>query len=175
MSQLLKATQATFIIPNQKNGVKNQPIHNDCTGTPDSPVKSAARHIAHIMENGGDLETPIYTYYRAGKEHAVTNTHINNAVKSAAKAIGLFSNNVGYAAEDVSSHSLRAGGAMAMHLNGAKAIDIMKQGRWKSCTFQQYIHEQISAFTAGLSVKMSRHVEFCAVNCTSFLPKACSK
>ena len=72
-----------------------------------------------------------------GKEHAVTNTDINRAVKSAAEAIGLFSNNVGYTADDVSSHSLRAGGAMAMHLNGAKPLDIMKQGRWKSYTFQQ--------------------------------------
>jgi hypothetical protein len=88
----------------------------------------------------------------------VTPTHINTCVKSAARTIGLY--NMGYEPSDVSSHSLRAGGAMALFLNGADIPTIKKMGRWKSNSFEKYIHEQISAFSSGLSVKMSRHIPF---------------
>ena len=44
---------------------------------------------------------------------------------------------------------------MAMHLNGIDRDKIRKQGRWSSDTFLMYIHEQISAFSAGLSARMS--------------------
>ena len=47
---------------------------------------------------------------------------------------------------------------MAMHLNGIHRDTIRKQGRWSSDTFLMYIHEQISAFSAGLSAKMSQHI-----------------
>jgi hypothetical protein len=64
----------------------------------------------------------------------------------------------GFPPEAVSSHSLRAGGAMAMHLNNIKRDTIRKQGRWSSDTFLMYIHEQIAAFSAGLLAKMSRQI-----------------
>ena len=49
---------------------------------------------------------------------------------------------------------------MAMHLNGCTTLDIQKQGRWSSTTFLDYIHEQISAFAAGVSERMSRDIPF---------------
>jgi hypothetical protein len=64
----------------------------------------------------------------------------------------------GFPPKAVSSHSLRAGGAMAMHLNNIDRDKIRKQGRWSSDTFLMYIHEQISTFSAGLSAKMSKSV-----------------
>ena len=33
-------------------------------------------------------------------------------------------------------------------------------GRWSSNTFMMYIHNQIGAFAAGLTDKMSNHIEF---------------
>jgi hypothetical protein len=47
---------------------------------------------------------------------------------------------------------------MAMHLNNIDRDKIRKQGRWSSDTFLMYIHEQISAFSAGLSLKMSTNI-----------------
>ena len=47
---------------------------------------------------------------------------------------------------------------MAMHLNGIHHDTIWKQGRWSSDTFLMYIHEQISAFSTGLSTRMSQHI-----------------
>ena len=157
---LLTATEATIRMPNQKNGVKGQCIHQECTGTIFSPVKSLARRVSDILQHGGSTTTelfhfahPLYTTFRT-----ITYARINSTLKRAAGEIGLYQ--LGYAEADVSSHSLRAGGAMAMHLNGIDPNTIQKMGRWKSRTFLMYIHEQISAFATGVSIKMSNHIPF---------------
>lgn len=161
---LLQATEATISIPNQKNGVKGSIIRQECTGTRYSPVRAIARRIYSILSNGGNLQTPIYTYY-AQPNHAyyITASEINTTLKDAAALIDLYTPEMGYTKRDISSHSLRAGGAMAMHLNGVDALTIQKQGRWRSQTFLCYIHEQISAFSTGLSIKMSQHIPFRAI------------
>ena len=57
-------------------------------------------------------------------------------------------------------HSLRAGGAMALKLNGADDTTIMKHGRWTSMTFLQYIHNQIAHLSKDLSRQMSTKIDF---------------
>jgi len=47
---------------------------------------------------------------------------------------------------------------MAMHLNKIDRDTIRKMGRWSSDTFLMYIHEQISAFSLGVSKKMSTEI-----------------
>ena len=160
ISVLLTAAEATIRMPDQKNGVKGQCIHVQCTGTHLSPVKSLARRVYHILSNGGTPTTPIY-YCRSKlftTWRQITADHISKAIKLAAGEVGLC--RLGYEPDDVSSHSLRAGGAMAMHLNKIDTITIRKMGRWKSDTFLMYIHEQISAFAAGVSLKMSNAIPF---------------
>ena len=160
LDQLYQATAASIVIPRQKNGTKGQCITQDCTQTVHSPIKSLARRVHHILSNGGSLDTAIHCvkhpFYT--RDRAVTAHNINCLLKQAAGEIGLYTR--GYEPSDISSHSLRAGGAMALHLNGADAQTIQKLGRWKSTTFLQYIHEQISAFSAGLSTKMSTDIPF---------------
>jgi len=46
---------------------------------------------------------------------------------------------------DVSSHSLQAGGAMAMYINKHTTIEIQWAGYWMSTTFLEYIHSQLSS------------------------------
>jgi hypothetical protein len=65
-----------------------------------------------------------------------------------------------YTLNQISLHSLRAGGAMAMKLNGASDSTIMRVGRWSLLTYLTYIHSQISALTAGLSKLMVTQVRF---------------
>ncbi len=55
----------------------------------------------------------------------------------------------GYTVDRVSSHSLRAGSAMAMKLSIATDSTIMRIGRWMSLTYLTYIHSQIEALSAG--------------------------
>lgn len=64
----------------------------------------------------------------------------------------------GFPPEASSSHLLWAGGEMAMHRNGLDQDTIRKQGCWSSDTFLMYFHEQISAFSAGLSSRMSHNI-----------------
>ena len=49
---------------------------------------------------------------------------------------------------------------MAMKLNGASDTTIMKQGRWRSLTFLQYIHNQIAHLSKDLSAQMSTNLPF---------------
>ena len=158
-SKLKSATEATLRIGNQKNGIKGETIHVECTGTKTSPIRSLARRVHHILSNGGSESSFIYIYYLAPDcEHYIDTNDINQTLKKSAKAYGLFK--LGYEKGDVSSHSLRAGGAMAMHLNKCSDIQIRKMGRWRSDTFLMYIHEQITAFSIGVSKLMSTDIEF---------------
>ena len=168
LATLMLCDEATLRIQNQKNGEKNKAIHNQCTGTCDSPIKSLARRVHHLVTHGAAPATPIFCYAatpaqqikQMKKFRYVSARDISTAVKDTAEQIGLFHAEIGYVRSDVSSHSLRAGGAMAMHLAGVDTNIIRKQGRWKSDTFLMYIHEQISAFSAGVSAKMSANVKF---------------
>ena len=44
--------------------------------------------------------------------------------------------------------------------NGADEALIIKVGRWSSNTFLTYIHEQIGALSAGLSLRVSTRISF---------------
>ena len=66
----------------------------------------------------------------------------------------------------VGAHSLQAGGAMAMKLNGVDTETIMKHGQWTGLTFMMYIHNQIAHLSEDLSKKMSTPLPF--VNISNF-------
>jgi hypothetical protein len=66
----------------------------------------------------------------------------------------------GYDLKRVSTHSLRASGAMALKLQGVDDSLIMKIGRWTGLTFLTYIHSQIGALNAGLARRMAIRVHF---------------
>ena len=68
--------------------------------------------------------------------------------------------NKGIAPNLIGVHSLRAGGAMALKMNGASDTTIMKQGRWRSLTFLQYIHNQIAHLSKDISSNMSKKLPF---------------
>jgi hypothetical protein len=155
---LMTADAATLTLTNQKNGTKGAVIHNDATGTIHCPVQSLARRVSHILSHTTDLDTPLSAYFAKGRTRHILSSHINTAVKAATRALKLHL--CGFTPDLVSSHSLRAGGAMAMKLNGEDRDTIRKQGRWSSDTFLMYIHEQIAAFSSGISKRMSRHIPF---------------
>jgi hypothetical protein len=66
----------------------------------------------------------------------------------------------GFTEKNTGSHSLRSGGAMALKLNGADPLTIMKAGRWTSLTFQLYIHSQIAHLSKGWATTMARPIPF---------------
>ncbi|KAG7373604.1 hypothetical protein IV203_034328 [Nitzschia inconspicua] len=132
------------------------PYHSrPCSLNVTCPIAAIIRRVHHIRQHTSDPATMLGTYFTGHKHVAkqVTVTDITTALKNTVQVLGLSRYNITPA--DISSHSLRAGGAMALHLGGVPAHTIKILGRWSSDTFLLYIQEQITGFSAGLSTQMS--------------------
>ena len=95
-------------------------------------------------------------YWDGMQWRQITSNNITLAVKVAVLRLNL--EDQGITPNYGGSHSLRAGGAMALKLNGISDTLIKKAGRWTSMDFLQYIHSQIGHLSAGLSLKMNTQV-----------------
>ena len=113
-------------------------------------MKALARIVYHSRLISADPLLPISTY---SADQEITGSQVTTAIRAAALRCGLYHN--GYKKEQISAHSLRAGGAMAMKLSGASDSAIKKFGRWSSDTWLTYIHSQIATLTLGLSERMA--------------------
>jgi hypothetical protein len=92
-------------------------------------------------------------------EHATAGI-IRTAVRQSVRDLKL--HRKGICACNVALHLLRAGGAMAMKLNGCDLVTIMKAGRWASLTFLTYIHNRITHLGANVTARMANYVPcFC--------------
>jgi hypothetical protein len=162
LAELLEADACTLKITNQKNGRMGETIHHVATGDESCcPVKAAARRVNHILSKGGSTSNIICDVCHNAKTqewYQVTPTDIRTQVRSAVHKLQL--RNSGIDPDLVGSHSLRAGGAMALKLTGSDDTTIMKVGRWTSLTFLQYIHNQISHLSADLSSDMSTELQY---------------
>jgi hypothetical protein len=123
----------------------------------EGPYAALARRIANIQI--GLHRGPISIVYKAaGCTSHISDRNIQIAVQWGATADSLISR--GYTLDRISSHSLPAGGAMAMKLSGLSDSTIMQVGRWSSLTYLTYIHSQIGALTARVAWKMSKAFTF---------------
>ena len=152
---LLQADGVALRIDNQKNGTRGETIHQHALpGNIICPVCALARRVASIMSTTSVQDAPISTLATG---HA-TAAMIRNKVRAAVRDLQLHRQGIKVA--DVGSHSIRAGGAMAMKLNGCDLITIMKTGRWTSLTFLTYIHNQIAHLGANICQRMAQSVPF---------------
>jgi hypothetical protein len=107
------------------------------------------------MAFGVPSSTPL-SFVSAGI--SVLAKNVTALVRQAAKTTNLVAQ--GYDLKRVSTHSLRASGAMALKLQGVDDTTIMKIGRWSGLTFLTYIHSQIGALNVGLAARMATRVHF---------------
>jgi len=142
---------------NQKNGNRGQSLsHHALMGDNQCcPVKAVVARAIDMVRDGATPETLICAFKDAPSLpwQQVRSQDIVNVVKDALPAVGL--KNSRFERSDVGSHSLRAGGAMALYLNSHTTLEIQRAGRWTSATFLEYIHSQLSATTRGLAQSMS--------------------
>ena len=68
--------------------------------------------------------------------------------------------NRGCPIDRINTHSLRSGGANSLSLAGYKEHQIQKMGRWSGKTFKEYISEQLSNFSDGMSTDMATHHDY---------------
>ena len=77
-----------------------------------------------------------------------------NALRNAVVAYG--ETKLGIRKEEIGTHSLRSGAAMAMYLGECPIYVIMMIGRWSSVAFLSYIRKQVEQFSHKVSSKMLR-------------------
>ena len=129
-------------------------MHHDAIGGRLCPVGALAQQIHNIRT--GSPTCPISIVLHTTKQPTrVSDRDITTAVRWGATVDGLLTR--GYTTNRVSSHSLRAGGAMALKLAGESLDTIMRVGRWTSLTYMTYIQAQIGALAKGLAWRMSKN------------------
>lgn len=158
LTELIQADQATMKITNQKNGRMGQTIHHHATNTIDCPVKALARRVHHILQHTTDGSHLLCDYFENNQCKSITSTQLRNTLRQAVKDLNLHEQ--GIDPDLIGVHSLRAGGAMALKLNGQEDTTIMKLGRWSSLTFLMYIHNQIAHLSSNISQAMSKDIPF---------------
>jgi hypothetical protein len=125
LDALLQADSATLCIAHTKNGTKGAVVHHSCGREPICPVAALAQRVANIQ--AGPAQGKINLVYHAGGLISwVTDCNIGITVRWGATLDKLISK--GYTLNQVSSHSLRADGAMAMKLSGVSDNTIMRVG-----------------------------------------------
>ena len=152
---LLQADSVTLWMDNQKNGQRGATIHHTACPGWFCPVKALARRVCHIISQNRPDTTPL-SFVHTGLH--VLASHITVLVHRAAIETNLVAQ--GYDLKRVSTHSLRASGAMALKLQGVDDSLIMKLGRWTGLTFLTYIHSQIGALNTVLATRLAVRVHF---------------
>jgi len=160
---ILSADSATLKLDNQKNGWKNVCVNHEHNGDKIySPVRALGRRFLHIRKNCGGKVKPkmrLSAYWADGKRKDLTDEDIRAGLKWAAAELN-YPVRRGIPVERVDTHSLRGGGANALHLAGYSDRQIQKMGRWRGETFKEYISEHLSVFSEGMSRAMGRHFQF---------------
>jgi hypothetical protein len=117
------------------------------------PVRAAARIVKRIKKYPGSSQhTPISTVLNHGIIEHVTSDHVIDALRDAVGAIG--EARLGFKKENVGTHSIRSGAAMAMYLGECPVFMIMLIGRWSSDAFLRYIRKQVMEFSQNVAKKM---------------------
>jgi hypothetical protein len=75
-----------------------------------------------------------------------------NTLRDVVVAIG--KTRLGITKEEVGTHSIRSGAAMAMYLVECPVYTVMLIGRWSSDAFLRYIRKQVMEFSHTVSKKM---------------------
>jgi hypothetical protein len=88
-------------------------------------------------------------------EH-ITSTQIRNVLRDAVKAIR--GDTLHISVDEIRTHSIRSGAAMAMFLGGRPVFLIMMIGCWSSNAFLRYIRKQVEEFNHGILQKMLTHM-----------------
>jgi len=156
---ILSADGATLMLANQKNGWKGVCIHHHANGDDFlCPVRALGRRIVEIRQHTTNMSTNLSAFWTHGKRSDVTDVHIRQSLKWAAEQLKYPER--GIPIERIDTHSLRAGGANALHLCGYEDREIQKMGRWRGETFKEYISDCLRGFSEGMSKDMRKKFNF---------------
>ena len=166
--EILHSKCVTIQLDNQKNGWKNVCVNHESNGDPiHCGTRAVARRYLHIRKHTSDMNTPLYSYFSQGQANHVYDKDIRESVRMAATALD-YLNTRGIPLSHINTHSLRIGGACSLALAGYSDTQIMKMGRWRGRTFQEYIRENLSNYSEGMSTKMREVHGFVQIDAGAF-------
>lgn len=149
---------------NRDNGTTITHHRNDRPGQSDiCPVRTLVDLVSRIRGYGkpenANLGINAWADATEDESKYLSSTTVLEQLRTATRAIG--ERRLGFKAEDMGTHSIRSGAAMAMYLAGVKVETIQMIGRWRSRSFMRYLRIQVPETTRGVATRMtSRHTFF---------------
>ena len=126
------------------------------------PVKAWAYTVRRILAYPNTTPDSTVNTFLSPSSKApptqISSTSIRNTLRSTVRAIG--KDTLGFTADDIGTHSLRSGAAMAMYLAKVPTYTIMIIGRWSSDAFLRYIRKQVEGFSSNISSLMLQNEDF---------------
>jgi hypothetical protein len=154
LQMLASATAISITFEFQKTDVRSETVHQHATGLELlCPIIMWSRVVRRILAYPGcDEESLVSAVVINDARKLVTASFLAAELKAAAAWIG--EDVLGFPPDDIGTHSIRPGAAMAMYLAGVPVFTIMLIGRWSSDAFLRYIRRQVLQFSVGVSKRM---------------------
>ncbi len=148
------ANSVAITFETQKNDRKFDNVTQWRTNHPTlCPVKQWAALVTRISSYPETTDnTPVSAVWRYNTITHVTANDVTALLRDAVKGHG--EHDIRIYKNEIGTHSIRSGAAMAMYLGGVPVFAIMMIGRWSSDSFMAYIRKQIEQFTFGVSSRM---------------------
>jgi hypothetical protein len=153
----MSADNATLKLDNQKNGWHGVCISHEWNGDDIfDGVHALGRRYLHIRQHcRGNYNIYLSSVFDDGIHLNISDKDIRRALKSATTFLN-YPATRGIPIERIDTHSLRIGGANALSLAGYSDRQIQKMGRWRGERFKEYVQEQLSNFSKGMSRSMKK-------------------
>ena len=160
---LAQADYISITFEFQKNDERSESVGMHRTDDPTiCPVKAWASTAHRILSYPGtdaDSKVNLLTPAKDSSHVSeISSTSVRNALRVSVKAMG--KETLGFSHEEIGTHSLRSGAAMAMHLAKVPTFTIMIIGRWSSDAFLRYIRKQVEGFSSNISSLMLQNENF---------------
>jgi hypothetical protein len=97
------------------------------------------RRVLHLRQHKSSKSTPLVSYFHDNKRVAIKAKDITDVLRLATVATG---HQTGVNTDDISTLSLRSGGAMALRKGKIDHNTIRMLGRWHSDAMMRYLHLQ---------------------------------
>jgi hypothetical protein len=126
------------------------------------PVRAAAAIVKQIQSYPGSLDDlPVLSVMINDCVTHVTSQNVTDALRNAVVAIR--EHKLGIKKENIDTHLIGLGVAMAMYLGECAVYTIMLIVRWSSNAFFQYIWKQVMEFSQNVARKMLTYQNFCHI------------
>ena len=159
-SDIIRANAIAITFKDQKNDHRNDTI--TMHSSPHKllcPVKAWARVVTRILKySNSSTDSYVNLLQIKSSSHHISSTEVLQAIRAAATSIG--EHTLGFKINEIGTHSIRSGAAMAMYLDEVPVYTIMLIGRWSSDAFLLYIRKQVEQFSQNVSSRMINNLSF---------------